>query len=82
MVMAQNDGFSFDDRAASVETFSCVIVNRWGVVVYEMNSIADVWDGKDSKGNECTAGVYFYTYELESFNGIQESGQGTIHLVR
>ncbi len=77
-----NDGFSFDYRAASVETFSCVIVDRWGVVVYEMNSIADVWDGKDSKGNECTAGVYFYTYELESFNGIQESGQGTIHLVR
>lgn len=77
-----NDVFTFNDRAASVETFSCVIVDRWGVVIYEMTSITDVWDGKDSKGNDCTAGVYFYTYELVSFNGIEEKGQGTIHLIR
>lgn len=76
-----NDVFTFNDLAKSVELFTCVIVDRWGVVMYEMNSIADAWDGTDKQGNKCSDGVYFYTYELVSFNGIEQSGQGTIQLI-
>ena len=76
-----NDEFTFNFKAQSIEFFSCIIVDRWGVKMYEMTSIADSWDGKDSKGNLCTDGVYFYTYEYTSFNGIMKSGQGTVQMI-
>lgn len=75
-----NDGFSFDYRAYAVATFNCVIVNRWGVVMYEMTSITDVWNGTDQNGDDCVDGVYFYTYEGAAQNGEEFKGQGTITL--
>jgi gliding motility-associated-like protein len=77
-----NDVFSFDDKSSSIELFNCVIVDRWGVVMKELNDITDSWDGSDKKGNPCPAGVYFYSYQLTTYNGIEQSGQGNIHLVR
>ena len=76
-----NDVFTFNDRASSVETFACTIVDRWGIVLFEMTAITDGWNGTDSKGNLCPDGVYFYFYNYESFNGITGSGQGTVQLV-
>lgn len=76
-----NDFFTFDDKSSSIEIFSCTIVDRWGVVMFEMDNIADTWNGTDSKGNKCPDGVYFYVYEAVSFNGIEVSGQGTIQLI-
>ncbi len=77
-----NDVFSFDDKSSSIETFNCVIVDRWGVVMTELNAITETWNGSDKKGNPCPAGVYFYSYQLTTFNGIEQSGQGNIHLIR
>jgi len=77
-----NDQFTFEYRAEGIETFHCAIVNRWGVTITELNDITDVWDGTDKKGNDCVAGVYFYTYESVSTNGTVFSGQGTVQLVR
>ena len=76
-----NDVFTFNDKALSVETFSCIIVNRWGLVVYEMDNIADQWDGNDPSGQICPNGVYFYTYQGAAFNGDLLQGQGTVQLV-
>ena len=76
-----NDEFTFDFRAQSIEIFSCTILDRWGVVMYEMTSVVDAWDGQDKKGHRCSDGVYFYSYQYTSFNGIEGSGQGTVHLV-
>lgn len=78
----QNDFFTFNYKASSIAVFSCVIVDRWGLVVSELSDISESWDGKTKGGNECSAGVYFYTYRWTSFNGINGEGQGTIHLIR
>jgi gliding motility-associated-like protein len=73
-----NDVFTFDFRAFAVAEFECTIVDRWGVTMFEMDDIADTWDGKDDKGNKCTDGVYFYTYRAAAQNGIEILGQGTV----
>jgi gliding motility-associated-like protein len=76
-----NDFFTFDFKAFAVAEFNCVIVNRWGIVMYEMTSITDGWNGKDKNGSICTDGVYFYTYEGTADNGTEFKGQGTITLL-
>lgn len=76
-----NDGFTFDFKSIAVSEFNCVIVNRWGVVMYEMTSITDSWNGTDKNGSKCTDGVYFYTYEGVADNGEEFSGQGSVTIV-
>ena len=54
----KNDVFTFEFRAASISEFQCVIVNRWGVVVDELTSITDGWDGTDRNGKRWTLFLY------------------------
>ena len=83
-----NDEFTFEFVSQSVETFSAIIVNRWGVTVAEINDIAETWDGTDKNGSDCPDGVYFYTYEGTQENvdangdKIPFSGQGNVTIVR
>ena len=66
-----------------VETFNCTIVNRWGVEVFQFNSIADEWDGTNTtNGKACPDGVYFYIYGGTWVSGVEFKGQGTVQLVR
>lgn len=76
-----NDLFTFEFKSASISKLECVIVNRWGVKVGEINDINDGWDGKDQNGDLCKDGVYFYTYRAEADNGEILSGQGKIQLI-
>lgn len=77
-----NDFFTFEFNTKGVETFSAVIVDRWGTKVYEFTSISDAWDGNNKSGGPCSDGVYFYTYEIGFTNGENKAGQGTVTLVR
>ena len=77
-----NDEFTFEFLTLGMETFHCTIVNRWGVKVAELNSVTDGWDGTDMSGDECTNGVYFYSYEAISTNHSTFTGQGNVQLVR
>ena len=76
-----NDVFTFAHYAQAVATFQCVIVNRWGIVVHEMNDILDEWDGTDMNGSPCTDGIYFYTYSGTATDGTPFSGQGFTYIV-
>ncbi len=76
-----NDEFTFEFKAASIAEFTCVIVNRWGIVVHEMNDINDGWDGTDKNGDPCTAGVYFYKYVAKADNSTDLVGQGSLQIV-
>lgn len=76
-----NDQFTFEFKSASISEFTCVILNRWGVVVGEINDINDGWDGTDKNGDPCTNGVYFYKYVAKTDNSTDIVGQGTIQLV-
>ena len=77
-----NDSFSFEFKSLGIETFSCVILNRWGIKVAEFNNVTDAWNGTDLQGDECTDGVYFYNYKAISTNQTIFEGQGNVQLVR
>lgn len=76
-----NDEFYFYEYAEGVAEFNCVIVNRWGVKMYEMTSITDKWDGTDPSGDKCSDGTYFYTYTGVAENGTPFEGQGVIQII-
>ena len=77
-----NDVFSFDFKALSIVMFECVLVNRWGVKVAEINAINGSWDGILQNGMEAQEGVYFYTYKGITADNTNFEGQGTVQLVR
>ena len=77
-----NDEFTFIHKQEGIETFECVVVNRWGVTIREFYDVHDSWDGKDKSGDDCPAGVYFYVYTGTGFNGTQVQGQGSVTIIR
>ncbi len=76
-----NDVYTFDYLAKGISEFHCVIVNRWGTVMTELDNIQTGWDGTDKSGSRCHDGVYFFTYVAKAYNGEELSGQGTIQIV-
>lgn len=76
-----NDLFTFANHAKSINTFTCLIFNRWGVKVGELNAINEAWDGTLKNGNLAPEGVYFYKYAGRTFSGDDFEGQGNIQLV-
>ncbi len=45
---------------SSFENEKIRILNRWGNLVFESSDSVNFWDGKDSNGNICAVGTYFY----------------------
>ncbi|MFT5820024.1 MAG: gliding motility-associated-like protein [Crocinitomix sp.] len=75
-----NNTFFFPQE--NVATFECVIVDRWGIEVFQFNSITDKWDGKNAaNGKVCSDGVYFYSYNGTFINNEPFQGQGTVQLI-
>jgi len=60
--------------------FSCLIMNRWGQVVYELNDVKQTWTGQDKKGNKVSEGVYFYTLKVKYKDGKEVVKHGTIQV--
>jgi gliding motility-associated-like protein len=80
---ADNANNTFYFPPENVQTFECVILNRWGVAVFHFNAITDQWDGKnETNGKNCPDGVYFYTYSGTFISSQLLQGQGTVQLVR
>ncbi|MBD3638768.1 MAG: gliding motility-associated C-terminal domain-containing protein [Crocinitomicaceae bacterium] len=77
-----NDEFTFEFKSQAVEEFSALVLDRWGKVVYEFNSITDAWNGNNMSGKPCNDGTYFYKYSVVYTNGTTEEGQGTVTLIR
>lgn len=63
------------------ERFEAVILNRWGNVMIELDSIDQGWDGKVA-GKECDEGVYFVKYKATDFGGKEVEGHTFFHLKR
>ena len=68
--------------ATCTQTFNCKIFNRWGSLVYEFDDLNGEWNGKTTKGEDVTDGVYFYKVELGYFDGRSEIFQGHITVIR
>lgn len=81
----QNDLFKlvYNENIAYIEV---IILNRWGVVLYEYEG-EDInqfgWNGKvKNNGADCTEGTYFYKAEFTSLDGNKVKEHGFLHLSR
>ena len=68
--------------ATCTQTFNCKIFNRWGSLIYEFDDLNGEWNGKTTKGEDVSDGVYFYKVELGYFDGRSEIFQGHITVIR
>ncbi len=64
----------------SILTFKGVIVDRWGVVVFEWTDPGKGWDGT-YKGKAVKPGVYFYSIEAKGSDGRVYHKKGDINLL-
>lgn len=63
------------------EKFEAIIINRWGNVIAELDSINQGWDGK-TDGKIVEDGVYFIKYKATDFNEKEVEGHTYFHLMR
>lgn len=68
-------------EADGIGDFECVIVNRWGNLIYEYNDVNGHWDGRDMSGKIVTEGVYFYIIKAKILGGEELTKQGFIQVV-
>jgi len=58
-----NDGYNdeFRVKARELETYRCVIYNRWGNKVFETDKVEENWNGKKmNEGADLSSGAYYY----------------------
>src|SRR5574343_455433 len=75
---ANDEFFILTNNASALEV---VILNRWGNVVHEINTIDGVWDG-EVNGKQADEGVYFFKYTVTGLNNEEITGHGNISLIR
>jgi len=76
-----NDVFTLNP--VNVVELEMTITNRWGNKVFETTDIEGTWNGRNQNtGEECTEGVYFYTFKLRGQNNEIVENHGFVHLVR
>jgi gliding motility-associated-like protein len=68
--------------AICVESMECVILNRWGNIIYEFSDLNGGWDGKTTNNIDAHDGVYFYRLTANYFGGGSEVFHGHITLIR
>ncbi len=71
-------------KTSSLSSISISIYDRWGHVVYQLDSSNGnvAWDGKNQYGKDCAEGVYFYMIKSTGKDGKDYDKKGTITLVR
>ena len=85
---------NFSIQADNLSSIDLKIFNRWGIMIYEKNTVEYVnssndgntnillWNAKTKNGNEAEAGVYFYVLKAKGLDNIVYNHQGTITLLR
>ena len=73
-----NDLFTIDHEG--VQEFECVILNRWGNVIYTFTDPAGSWDGKTSDGKIVEEGTYFWRIFAKFDGGIEVKKHGFVYV--
>jgi len=72
----------FKITTTNISFLNCRIYDRWGGKVYEMVADYDSWDGRNSTGETCANGTYFYVLKANGTDGKSYSKTGFIQLIR
>lgn len=75
-----NDAFIISN--IGMKTLRCDIYNRWGQLIYQWDGTNGFWDGRNTSGNECVDGVYYYTVFMADFQEKTYSETGFVQLIR
>ncbi|HYG51213.1 MAG TPA: gliding motility-associated C-terminal domain-containing protein [Flavobacteriales bacterium] len=75
-----NDAFTI--QTIGYTSMYCQIFDRWGVKIFEWNTVNGNWPGTNSNGKPAVDGVYYYVYQAEKLTGELVKGSGFVHLVR
>lgn len=79
------DGNEFNNvwyvQGNCIDEFKCIILNRWGQILFEFEDIDSYWDGTFG-GKLCPDGVYFYKVNLKYKSGKMDELHGHITLIR
>ncbi len=75
-----NDGFTIIVRG-QLASYSLILYNRWGQVIYETNDFTKAWDG-NLDGNGQPMGTYVYVLNYTDLNGESFLQKGNFILVR
>ena len=72
IVLSSNVGNNeFFVNYSGINEFQCIILNRWGNVIYEYFDAAGTWPGTNKSGKIVNEGTYFYKINA-TFEGGQE----------
>lgn len=79
-----NDGINDEFGASSyrIAAFKCSIYDRWGILISEISSVDEKWDGRTITGVPASDGTYFYVLKAMDFDGKLFENQGFIQLLR
>jgi gliding motility-associated-like protein len=58
------------------------VFDRWGLKLYEWNSIYGGWDGYTTSGQHAAQGTYFYLLKIKDIHDVDHIEQGSFMLVR
>ena len=75
-----NDLFFF--KTSGIFNLNCTIYDRWGVKLYEWNTLSGHWDGINQSGVTASDGVYYYVAKGTKINNEDFSSTGCIELIR
>ncbi len=64
-----------------VASFNFSIYNRWGQLIFESNSVTNIWDGSFNN-TQLNSGVFVYQIDIKFTDGKKEKRAGNITLVR
>ena len=63
-----------------IAEFECVILNRWGNIIYTFTDPAGSWDGKSENGTLVTEGTYFYRINAKFEGGEEVKKHGFVYV--
>jgi gliding motility-associated-like protein len=71
-------------KAKNLVEINMTIFDRWGNIIYEINSLTGnvAWDGKNGQGADASEGTYFYVLKAVGEDNEVYDQKGTISLIR
>lgn len=75
-----NDVFTLESTGLSA--LNAQLFDRWGLKLFEWNSVHGGWDGRTSAGAEASEGTYYYVIIAKGLDGQEYKLNGYLTLIR